>query len=172
MNSKLSIIKWLIALIYLSLIIIGVTFLIKNYNISDFFSYEFLRLNKDTILNYKNENFLILTIMFFIFSIVWTLLRQYNEGLICMSACLKGEVPEKMLRGDYNGARKTALEFSEIFVDRYYLEIQNHGIPEEEANIQNMKKSSKISDPKMSENALVKSKFANPPLPPAPSKAA
>lgn len=68
------------------------------------------------------------------------LLRQYNEGLICMSACLKGEVPEKMLRGDYNGARKTALEFSEIFVDRYYLEIQNHGIPEEEANIQNMKK--------------------------------
>ena len=68
------------------------------------------------------------------------LLRQYNEGLICMSACLKGEVPEKMLRGDYDGARNTALEFSEIFADRYYLEIQNHGIPEEEANIQNMKK--------------------------------
>ena len=68
------------------------------------------------------------------------LLRQYNEGLICMSACLKGEVPEKMLRGDYDGAKNVALEFSEIFEDRYYLEIQNHGIPDEEANIQNMKK--------------------------------
>ncbi|MDP6169343.1 MAG: DNA polymerase III subunit alpha, partial [Candidatus Marinimicrobia bacterium] len=68
------------------------------------------------------------------------LLREYNEGLICMSACLKGEVPEKMLQGDYDGAKKTAIQFSEIFEDRYYLEIQNHGIPEEEANIKNMKK--------------------------------
>ena len=68
------------------------------------------------------------------------LLKKYNEGLICMSACLKGVVPEKMLRGDYKGARKEALLFSEIFQDRYYLEIQNHGIPEEEANIRNMKK--------------------------------
>ena len=68
------------------------------------------------------------------------LLRQYSEGLICMSACLKGEVPEKMLRGDYEGAKEAALRFAEIFPDRYYLEIQNHGIPEEEANIKNMKK--------------------------------
>ena len=68
------------------------------------------------------------------------LLKKYNEGLICMSACLKGVVPEKMLRGDYEGARKEALLFSEIFQNRYYLEIQNHGIPEEEANIKNMKK--------------------------------
>ena len=68
------------------------------------------------------------------------LLSQYSEGLICMSACLKGEVPEKMLRGDYEGAKEAALRFAEIFPDRYYLEIQNHGIPEEEANIKNMKK--------------------------------
>ena len=68
------------------------------------------------------------------------LLRQYSEGLICMSACLKGEVPEKMLRGDFEGAKEAALRFAEIFPDRYYLEIQNHGIPEEEANIKNMKK--------------------------------
>ena len=68
------------------------------------------------------------------------LLRQYSEGLICMSACLKGEVPERMLNDDYKGAKNAALSFSEIFPDRYYLEIQNHGIPEEEANIQNMKK--------------------------------
>ena len=68
------------------------------------------------------------------------LLRQYNDGLICMSACLKGEVPEKMLKGNYEGGKEAALIFSEIFPDRYYLEIQDHGIPEEEANIQNMKK--------------------------------
>ena len=68
------------------------------------------------------------------------LLREYNEGLICMSACLKGVVPEKMLKGDYNGAREEALVFSEIFQDRYYLEIQNHGIAEEEQNIKNMKR--------------------------------
>ena len=91
MSSKLSIIKWLIALIYLSLIIIGVTFLIKNYNISDFFSYEFLRLNKDTILNYKNENFLILTIMFFIFSIVWTLLLGFAMPLLVFSGFVFGK---------------------------------------------------------------------------------
>ena len=68
------------------------------------------------------------------------LLREYSDGLICMSACLKGVVPEKMLKGDYEGAKKEALIFSEIFPDRYYLEIQNHGIAEEVANIKNMKK--------------------------------
>ena len=68
------------------------------------------------------------------------LLRKYSEGLICMSACLKGIVPEKMIKGDYEGAKKEALVFSEIFPDRYYLEIQNHGIAEEEENIKNMKK--------------------------------
>ena len=68
------------------------------------------------------------------------LLREYSEGLICMSACLKGEIPERMLKGDYEGAKKAALMFSEIFPGRYYLEIQNHGIPEEEANLRNMKK--------------------------------
>ena len=57
------------------------------------------------------------------------LLREHNEGLICLSGCLKGEVPEKMLNDDYEGARNAAIEYSEIFGDRYFLEIQNHGIP-------------------------------------------
>ena len=56
------------------------------------------------------------------------LLEKYNEGLICLSGCLKGEIPEKMLTGDYQGAKNAALKFSEIFPDRYYLEVQNHGI--------------------------------------------
>ncbi len=68
------------------------------------------------------------------------LLRQYSDGLICMSACLKGEVPEKLLRDDWDGAKSTALEFAEIFPDRYYLEIQNHGIPEEAVNVERIVK--------------------------------
>ena len=68
------------------------------------------------------------------------LLSEYSDGLVCLSGCLKGEIPEKMLNGDYEGARDAALRFSEIFSDRFYLEVQNHGIPEEEANIENMKK--------------------------------
>ena len=68
------------------------------------------------------------------------LLKDHSDGLVCLSGCLKGEIPEKMLNGDYEGARDAALRFSEIFSDRFYLEVQNHGIPEEEANIENMKK--------------------------------
>lgn len=68
------------------------------------------------------------------------LLKDYNEGLICLSACLKGELPEKMLKGDWKGAREAALRFSELFPDRFYLEVQNHGIAEESQNIENMVK--------------------------------
>lgn len=66
------------------------------------------------------------------------LLRKYSEGIICCSGCLKGEVPEKALKGDWEGAVATAQEFAEIFPGRYYLEVQNHGIDEEQANIRNM----------------------------------
>ena len=68
------------------------------------------------------------------------LLKEHSEGLICLSGCLKGEIPEKMIKDDWAGAKKTALRFSEIFGDRFYLEVQNHGIPDEIQNIKNMKK--------------------------------
>ena len=68
------------------------------------------------------------------------LLKEHSEGLICLSGCLKGEIPEKMIKDDWAGAKKTALRFSEIFDDRFYLEVQNHGIPDEIQNIKNMKK--------------------------------
>ena len=68
------------------------------------------------------------------------LLKEHSEGIICLSGCLKGEIPEKMIKGDWAGAKKAALGFSEIFDDRFYLEVQNHGIPEEIQNIENMKK--------------------------------
>lgn len=60
------------------------------------------------------------------------LLRKYHEGLICLSACLAGEIPRKLNNGDYNGAKETALIYREIFgKDNYFIEIQNHGIADE-----------------------------------------
>ena len=91
MKSKLSNIKWIIGSIYLLLLIAGITFLLTNYNILDFFSYEFIRVNKNTILDYKNENFLALTIIFFIFSIIWTLLLGLAMPLLVFSGFVFGK---------------------------------------------------------------------------------
>jgi DNA polymerase-3 subunit alpha len=54
------------------------------------------------------------------------LLFQYSEGLICLSACLGGEVPEHLMDGNYDKALRSACEFRELFGDRYYLELQDH----------------------------------------------
>lgn len=54
------------------------------------------------------------------------ILHQYSEGLICLSACLGGEVPEHIQDGAYDKAVRSATEFREIFGDRYYLELQDH----------------------------------------------
>ncbi|MGO8672623.1 MAG: DNA polymerase III subunit alpha [Capsulimonadaceae bacterium] len=54
------------------------------------------------------------------------LLNQYSDGLICLSACLGGEVPEHLLDEEYAKARHSASTFKEMFGDRYYLEVQDH----------------------------------------------
>ena len=60
------------------------------------------------------------------------LLRQYHEGIIALSACLAGEVPRYLTRGLYEEARQIALEYQEIFgKDNYFLELQDHGIPDQ-----------------------------------------
>lgn len=60
------------------------------------------------------------------------LLRDYSEGLICLSACIAGQVPSLILKGDYEGAKAHALEMSALFgKDGYYLELQDHGILEQ-----------------------------------------
>ena len=74
MNLQSLNIKLILGAVYILLLILGITFLVTNYNISNFFSYEFIRLNKNTIIEYKHENFLALTFIFFIFCIVWVLL--------------------------------------------------------------------------------------------------
>ncbi|MEE2726501.1 MAG: DNA polymerase III subunit alpha [Candidatus Latescibacterota bacterium] len=60
------------------------------------------------------------------------LLREYSEGLVCLSACVGGEVPHMIQREGVAEAEKVAREFMEIFGDDYYLEIQRHGIDIEE----------------------------------------
>ena len=62
----------------------------------------------------------------------WELLHKHSEGLICLSACIAGEIPQKLLGGDYDGAKARALELDKLFGrGRFYLELQNHGIDEE-----------------------------------------
>lgn len=57
------------------------------------------------------------------------ILREYHEGLICLSACLQGEVSVNLTLGLYEEAKKTALEYIDIFgKDNYFLEIQDHGM--------------------------------------------
>lgn len=62
------------------------------------------------------------------------LLEQYHEGLFCLSACLTGEIPRAILRGDLEGAKETALWYDSLFGrGNYYLEIQDHGLSEQKS---------------------------------------
>ena len=61
------------------------------------------------------------------------LLEKHSEGLVCLSACLAGEIPKALLNNDYEKARETALWYKGVFGEDFYLELQNHGIGEQEA---------------------------------------
>ena len=60
------------------------------------------------------------------------LLRKYHEGLIALSACLAGAIPQYLMSMDYEGAKEYALKLADIFGEgNFYLELQDHGIPEQ-----------------------------------------
>ena len=60
------------------------------------------------------------------------LLREHSKGLIALSGCVAGQIPKQLARGDRTGAIRTAHELSSIFgKDRFYIELQNHGLEEE-----------------------------------------
>ena len=62
----------------------------------------------------------------------YEVLREYHEGIIALSACLAGEVQRYLARGFYEEGRKAALRYQEIFGrDNFFLEIQDHGIPDQ-----------------------------------------
>ena len=60
-----------------------------------------------------------------------TLLEQYHEGLVCLSACLAGEVNKNILKDDLEEAEKVALWYKDLFGEDYYLELQNNGLAEQ-----------------------------------------
>jgi len=59
------------------------------------------------------------------------ILEKYHEGLICLSACLAGEVNQALLSGQNEKAEQVALWHKKVFGDDYYIEIQNNGIKEQ-----------------------------------------
>lgn len=75
------------------------------------------------------------------------LLREYHEGIIALSACLAGEVQRYLTKGLYDEAVKSALEYQEIFgKGNYFLELQDHGIPDQALVNQQLLKMSREQD--------------------------
>ena len=58
-------------------------------------------------------------------------IKKHSEGVICLSACLAGRMPQLLMQGDYEGAKKWAAEMKSVFGDDFYIELQDHGIAEE-----------------------------------------
>ncbi len=61
------------------------------------------------------------------------LLAQHNDGLIVLSGCMSGLCAAPLLRNDYEGSKRAARTYLDIFGDRFYIEIMRHGMPEEDA---------------------------------------
>ena len=82
------------------------------------------------------------------------LLRERSEGLIALSACLAGEIPRRLRMKDYDGAKKHATEMAEIFGENnYFLELQDHGIPEQmEVNREILKLAKELNLPLVATN--------------------
>ena len=83
--------KLVLGITYLTLLLIGLYFLFSAIDIKDLMSYEFIRSNKDIILKYKSENFLFLSIVFFIFSIVWVLFLGFVSPLLIFGGFVFGK---------------------------------------------------------------------------------
>ncbi len=62
----------------------------------------------------------------------YELLREHHEGLICLSACLAGDIPQSFLRRQDERAYEIARMLKEMFGEDFYIELQNHGIPEQQ----------------------------------------
>ena len=61
----------------------------------------------------------------------WELIQKHHEGLICLSACLGGEVLQYLLQGNTQKAKETAIQYKELFGEDYYIELQDHGLDEQ-----------------------------------------
>ena len=61
----------------------------------------------------------------------YDLLEQHAEGLVCLSACLAGDIPQALLNNNYDLALSYAKRLQGMFGEDFYIELQNHGIPEQ-----------------------------------------
>ena len=84
------------------------------------------------------------------------LLVKHNKGLICLSACLAGEIPQLLLGNNWEGAKERAAFYSSVFDDeRYYLELQDHGLPEQkQVNPQIVKLARELNLPLVATNDI------------------
>ncbi len=81
------------------------------------------------------------------------LLRARNTGLICTSGCLSAPVPRAITRGEFRRAWELCEEFKGVFGDRYYLELQRHGIPaQDQVNAELLKMSTDLGLPMVATN--------------------
>ena len=75
------------------------------------------------------------------------LLHEFHEGIICLSACLAGEIPRALRTGNYDEAKAAALRYIDCFgQDHFFLELQDHGIPEQKLVNQGIVRLSKELD--------------------------
>lgn len=81
-------------------------------------------------------------------------LREYSEGIICLSACIAGEIPQLILNNDIEGAKERCLVYQNIFgKDNFFLEIQDHRLREEAlVNERMMQLSKKLNIPMVATN--------------------
>ena len=91
MNLKTLNLKLVLGTIYLLIIAIALYFLFTFVDLRDLVSYEFIRSNKDLILKFKNENFLLLAFSFFIFSVIWTLLLGFASPILLFAGFVFGK---------------------------------------------------------------------------------
>lgn len=80
-------------------------------------------------------------------------LRSHGEGLIALSACLGGEVQKNIINNNYEKAKEIAILYKDIFKDGFYLELQNHGIEEQQTvNKENIRLSKELGIPLVATN--------------------
>ena len=76
-------------------------------------------------------------------------LEKYHEGLVCLSACLAGDIPKLILQEQFDKAEELILWFKNLFKDDFYLEIQHNGLPEQEIVNAKLREYSKKFDIKL-----------------------
>lgn len=91
MISKSSNLKFIVGIAYLAIILIFLIFLFSKIDLQDLMSYEFIKSNKNIILKYKNENFLVLTLFFVIFCIFWVMALGFAMPLLIFAGFVYGK---------------------------------------------------------------------------------